>query len=94
MEKEKRAELRRRLGDVLPEEFGTDYNLDRWLKNYSHDVDACVPKFEEYLKNRRAFGYDAPTALDCFYSKSEVATHHQIFSLSRLDPEVICFSVS
>ena len=32
---EERKNLRKILGDALPEDLNTDFNLDRWLTNYA-----------------------------------------------------------
>uniref|UniRef100_A0A915DR11 Uncharacterized protein n=1 Tax=Ditylenchus dipsaci TaxID=166011 RepID=A0A915DR11_9BILA len=50
-------------------------------------LDECVDKFNEYLLNRKALGYDRPESLDQFYSSPNVINFHKIFSLSKLDRE-------
>ena len=60
---EARVEFRRRLDGQIPDELNTDFNLDRWLRNYTYvrgacqrivyiryalqDVNACEEKFRE-----------------------------------------------
>ncbi|KAK6111620.1 hypothetical protein QQG55_44385 [Brugia pahangi] len=45
--------LRVRLSEELPKDLNTDFQLQRWIDAYEHDLEACVSKFEEYLETRR-----------------------------------------
>ncbi|KAI6176745.1 CRAL-TRIO domain-containing protein [Aphelenchoides bicaudatus] len=82
---QKREELRQRLGKRIPAELDTNFNLDRWLTNYSLDLDACEDKFLEYLANRKILGFDQPDALDNFFERPDVQNYCEMFSLSQLD---------
>uniref|UniRef100_A0A914DZ41 CRAL-TRIO domain-containing protein n=1 Tax=Acrobeloides nanus TaxID=290746 RepID=A0A914DZ41_9BILA len=82
---EKRDQIRKILGPTLPPELDTDLNLNRWLKSYEGNVPACAEKFQEYLENRKALGYDSPDAFKNFFSRSDVKHIQDLFSLSNLD---------
>uniref|UniRef100_A0AC35GXG0 CRAL-TRIO domain-containing protein n=1 Tax=Panagrolaimus sp. PS1159 TaxID=55785 RepID=A0AC35GXG0_9BILA len=77
-------EFRQRVADVLPPELDTEFSLSRWVRNYENNIDLCEKKFREYLKNRSALGYDMPESLDNFYSREDVKTFCDLFSLSQL----------
>uniref|UniRef100_A0A914Z4K3 CRAL-TRIO domain-containing protein n=1 Tax=Panagrolaimus superbus TaxID=310955 RepID=A0A914Z4K3_9BILA len=77
-------EFRQRVSDVLPSELDTEFTLSRWVRNYENNIDLCEKKFREYLKNRAALGYDKPESLDNFYSREDVKTFCDLFSLSQL----------
>uniref|UniRef100_A0AC34F9C2 Uncharacterized protein n=1 Tax=Panagrolaimus sp. ES5 TaxID=591445 RepID=A0AC34F9C2_9BILA len=77
-------EFRQRISDVLPSELDTEFTLSRWVRNYENNIDLCEKKFREYLKNRAALGYDKPESLDNFYSREDVKTFCDLFSLSQL----------
>uniref|UniRef100_A0A7E4VVJ6 CRAL-TRIO domain-containing protein n=1 Tax=Panagrellus redivivus TaxID=6233 RepID=A0A7E4VVJ6_PANRE len=81
---DKRGEFRERIVDILVPEFDTEFNLDRWLRNYDYDIDVCAEKFREYNNCRIALGYDDPAMLDNFYEREDVKTFCDLFTLSQL----------
>ncbi|CAD5216683.1 unnamed protein product [Bursaphelenchus okinawaensis] len=82
---EQRAQFREKVGDVIPEELNTDFNVDRWILNYDKNVPQSVEKFKEYLGNRKALGFHDEKSLDNFYERPDVKEYHSLFSLSKLD---------
>lgn len=89
MREVKRKELRERLHGVLPSELDTDFQLDRWLDNYEHDIEKCAHKFHEYILNRKAYGYDDPDFIKTFLDRNDVKRHLSIFCQSCPDGEWI-----
>uniref|UniRef100_A0A914ELD1 CRAL-TRIO domain-containing protein n=1 Tax=Acrobeloides nanus TaxID=290746 RepID=A0A914ELD1_9BILA len=81
---EERKNLRKILGDALPEDLNTDFNLDRWLANYVKDFDLCVERVKEYLEIRSAFGH-TKESLKNFNNTEEFLNYCEIFGLSTFE---------
>ncbi len=52
------AEIRDRMGDVIPPELNTDLNLRRWVKGWKGKLDDIEPRFRAMIENRHAAGFD------------------------------------
>uniref|UniRef100_A0A0N5ASF2 CRAL-TRIO domain-containing protein n=1 Tax=Syphacia muris TaxID=451379 RepID=A0A0N5ASF2_9BILA len=81
---EKLILLRERLKDCLPDDLNTDFNLNRWLTAYDQDIDRCCLKFKEYLKIRKALGYDKPYSINDFYLRENVQKYSRFLTQSRI----------
>jgi len=80
---EKRRDLRNRLGSELPRDLDTDFQLDRWLDSYNENVEKCAEKFQEYVKNRKALGFDKLEEMEKFIKRPDVTKYHSIFTQSQ-----------
>lgn len=78
-------ELRNRLGNALPQDLNTEFNLQRWISAYDQDLDACSAKFAEYLMTRRQLGYDKPESTEAFYQRPLIRKYGRFLAQTKIN---------
>ncbi|KAL3095330.1 hypothetical protein niasHS_007429 [Heterodera schachtii] len=80
----KREELLQRVGQLMPEEQRTDFNMDRWLDAYDEDIGRCAEVIVDYLKNRSAVGFDDLESGGDFFARPSARHYCGVFTQSKL----------
>ncbi|KAE9554844.1 hypothetical protein FO519_001959 [Halicephalobus sp. NKZ332] len=81
--------IREALGDRIPEDLDTDYNLKRWWLGHDRNVTIIEEKMSMYLRNRKLLGFEEPRFMETFYERKDVKQIMQYFHMSRLTEEYV-----
>uniref|UniRef100_A0A7E4ZXL9 CRAL-TRIO domain-containing protein n=1 Tax=Panagrellus redivivus TaxID=6233 RepID=A0A7E4ZXL9_PANRE len=76
--------IREVLGDHIPEDLDTDFNLRRWWHGHDHNIETISEKISLYLKNRKVLGFDNPKFVEEFYEREDNKKIMQYFGMSRI----------
>lgn len=57
--------FRKRLGQILPPTFDTDFFLARWFRAYNGDLDVIEKYLKQLISHRQTLGYNEKNILKC-----------------------------
>lgn len=66
------VQIREVLGEQIPKELNTEFNLLRWWNGHDRNIDIIHEKMSLYLKNRKILGFDNPNFYENFYNREVV----------------------
>uniref|UniRef100_A0A914XY23 CRAL-TRIO domain-containing protein n=1 Tax=Panagrolaimus superbus TaxID=310955 RepID=A0A914XY23_9BILA len=83
------AKIREVLGENIPEQLNTDFNLRRWWLGHDRNIDVIHEKMSLYLKNRKVLKFDDPQFFETFYDREDIKQILQYFGMSRISQDCV-----
>ena len=74
------AKIREIMGEHIPENLNTDFNLRRWWIGHDRNIDLIHEKISLYLKNRKVLGFDDPQFFEGFYDREVKAKTSEVYN--------------
>ncbi|VDK17724.1 unnamed protein product [Anisakis simplex] len=90
-----RSRLQETMPEGIPDDLNTDFNLNRWIRGYDHDIDRILQinqsvfeAFPEYVASRRAAGFDVSDHMERFFEMPSIKPYLPFIAASRLGDRI------
>uniref|UniRef100_A0AC35G0M4 CRAL-TRIO domain-containing protein n=1 Tax=Panagrolaimus sp. PS1159 TaxID=55785 RepID=A0AC35G0M4_9BILA len=83
------AKIREVLGEHIPENLNTDFNLRRWWIGHDRNIDIIHEKMSLYLKNRKVLKFDDQKFFETFYEREDIKQILQYFGMSKISQDCV-----